>query len=330
MRWAKDQRVRAVAAAKGLPGDCALITITGPGNEFFAPEGSQTQDRVRTRKRLWNESARERFSSLHREASREARRTARENGCDWRMLFRTWEWQRRRVLHVHVVMPYGTPEERDATDDYVCELWLRARDHGFGFVLGGDRDDAPTWEAPPKVKRMDVNATAAYVAKYVSKAGDSRNGMVNVARHAGMKGSVLHVAHTLLRASGVTMTTLRNRRRIVSRYHFARTGARGWQEAVVVDSVQRGRAPLAEDAVAAIRGLCSRGVPGALFDSDTGEEIPLTAAPTPLGLGGYEAWPVAERSVWAVGLASVLRHVPGPPSEGWVRTDLLHLRVLDL
>lgn len=327
-RWAKDQRIRAVAAAKGLPGDCALITVTGPGNEYFAPPGRQTRAAVRARKGLWNRSARERWSSLHREASREARRTARENGCDWRLLYRTWEWQRRRVLHNHVVVPYGTPEEVAATDAYVQRLHELAPRWGFGFILTGEKGATPTADGPAPVKRMDVNAVAAYVSKYVSKAGDSRNGMVGVARAAGMRGSVLYVAQHLLRDSGVSMTTLRNRRRIVGRYPFARTGRRGWQEAVLVDSVQRGRAPLTQTAVETIRGLAGRGVPGHLWDRATGEVLALTRAPEPPGLAGHEPYAVDPRRGWGVGLASVLLRVPEPEDLGWIRTEVTDVAVV--
>lgn len=329
-RWAKDQRIRAVAAAKSLPGDGALLTITGPGNDYFAPTGHETQIGVRAKKRLWNRSARERWSSLHREASREPRRAARDAGCDWRILYRTWEWQRRRVLHNHVVVPYGTPEEVAATDAYVANLHRLAPAHGFGYILGGDRDESPSADRPPTVKRMDVNAVAAYVSKYVSKAGDSRNGMVGVARAAGMRGSVLYVAQHLLRESGVSMTTLRNRRRIWGRYPFARTGQRGWQEAVLVDTVQRGRAPLSQEAIEQIRGLAARGVPGHLWDRATGEVLSLTRAPRPEGLAGWDPHPVVERRGWGVGLASVLLRVPEPENLGWIRTEVTDVAVADL
>lgn len=327
-RWAKDQRIRAVAAARSLPGDGALITVTGPGNDFFARGDSPTQTKVRTRKRAWNRSARERWSSLHREASRAPRRQAREDGCDWRLLYRTWEWQRRRVLHNHLVLPYGTPEEVAATDAYVANLHALAPQYGFGFILGGDREERPSADHPPKVKRMDVNAVAAYVSKYVSKAGDTRNGMVDVARAAGMRGSVLYIAPHLLLASGVSMTTLRNRRRVWGKYPFARTGRRGWQEAVLVDSVQRGRAPLTEGAIQAIRGRAATGVPGYLFDAATGVQIALVRAPEPEGQAGWDPWPVDERAAWGVGLASVLLHVPEPPELGWIRTEVTDVAVV--
>ena len=324
-KWAKDQRIRAVAAAKALTGDCALVTITGPGNEYFCPRARDGQRIVRSRKAWWNFTARERFEQLHRKASRAPRECAKYLGADWRVLYRTWEWQRRRVLHVHLVLPYGTKAERAATGDYVRRLWLAARDHGFGFVLGGDRDDEPGWSRPPKVKAMEVNAVAAYVSKYVSKAGDARNGMRSVARAAGMRGSVLHIAPKLLAASGVSMTTLRNRRRIWGRYPWARSSRRCWQEACVVDAVQRGHAPLSPDGVEAIRAACARGVPGRI---SLGARDPLrepTRAPEPLGLGGYDPWRTLPGRVLGAVLASSSVHVPEPENLGWIRTEVVGL-----
>jgi hypothetical protein len=321
-RWAKDQRIRAVAAAKALPGECALITITGPGNDVFAPGPSPQQKTVRARKRAWNRSARERWTDLHRAASAGPRREAREAGSDWRLLYRTWEWQRRRVLHLHVVLPYHDDATRAATDAYVRQLWERARAHGFGFILGGDKGDTPGWDAPPKVKTMDVNATAAYVSKYVSKAGDSRNGMVSVARAAGMRGSVLYIAQPLLKASGVTMVTLQNRRRIWAKYPWARASRRTWQEATVVDAVQRGRAPLTPGAVAVIRDATTRGVPGRLSVGVREALVRPTRAPEPAGLSGHPPRRVLPGRVVSLSLASVLDRVYDGVDLGQLRTDV--------
>lgn len=322
-RWAKDQRVRAVAAAKDLPGDCALLTITGPGSAYFAPEGSRLSVSVRRRKRVWNREAAENWAALHREASRLPRAHAREDGADWRVLYRTWEWQKRRVKHLHLVVPYGTPAEQAATDEYVSRLHAAARRHGFGFVLGGDRDDEPSWEYPPRVKRMDVNAVAAYVSKYVSKAGDASNGMVSMARAAGMRGSVLYIAPALLQRSGVSMTTLRARRRIHGRYPWARASRRGWEAARVVDAVQRGRPPLTQEAVDAIREVAEQGTPTYVLDHESGRLTTPTVAPAPAGLAGHAPREPTGRWVVHVALASVLLRVPEDEDLGWWRTEAL-------
>lgn len=235
------------------------------------------------------------------------------------MLYRTWEWQRRRVLHVHLVLPYGTTGEQAATDEYVSRLHQAARRHGFGYVLGGDRDDEPSWYYPPRVKQMDLNAVAAYVSKYVSKAGDSRDGMVNVARSAGMRGSVLYIAPQLMRASGVTMTTLRARRRIYGKYPWARGSRRAWSEACVVDAVQQGHAPLTQEAVEAIRHQCRTSIPGMIRTEVRGALRAPTRAPEPPGLGGYGPRATLPGRRLFVGLASVLLRVPEPPELGWLR-----------
>lgn len=326
-RWAKDQRVRAVAAAKSLPGDAALLSITGPGNAYFAAHHSPASVAARARKRAWNRSAPERWQALHREASREPRREARKRGCDWRVLYRTWEWQRRRVKHLHVVTPYGTPDEVACTDAYVRNLHALARKHGFGFILGGDRNDTPTWDHPPPVKRMDVNAVAAYVSKYVSKAGSERDGMVSMARSAGMRGSVLYIAPHLLRESGVSMTSLRSRRRIAGRYPWAKTSERSWAAATVVDAVQRGRAPLTQEAVDAIREAAEEHPPTYVIEHATGALTTPTNAPVPPGTAGYRPREPDGRAVLHLELASVLLRVPEPENLGWWRTEVVAIGV---
>lgn len=326
--WAKDQRIRAVAAAKSLTGDGALITLTGPGNDVLIGDGPANQQRIRSRKAWWNFTARERYATLFRLASSAARKWAREHGCDWRVLYRTWEWQRRRILHVHIVLPFGTPQERYATTMFVRALWERSRDHGFGFVLGGERGDRPSWDRPPPIARVGVNAIAAYVSKYVSKAGSTRNGMVNVARAAGMRGSVLYVAPRLLRESGVSMTTLRSRRAVVSRFPWALSSRRSWAAACVVHGFQRGHAPLTQQAVDALRREAEGGEGTYLLGGAEERAVEPTRAPEPLGLSGYAPRPVRPGRVVCVALAPVLLRVSEPENLGWWRTDVAAIEAI--
>lgn len=321
-RWAKDHRVRAVAAAKDLPGDCALITVTAPGDEVFGRTNRVGGLRKRARMRVWNADARERWTDLHRRASKEPRRQSREAGCDWRVLYRTWEFQKRGVLHNHLVLPYGTPDERAATELYVLSLWLWAREHGFGFVMGGGRDDEPGWDVPPPIEPADANRVAVYVSKYVTKASGQGGGMVAVARSTAMRGSVLYIAPHLLRESGVSMTSLRARRRIVGRYPWAKTSRRAWREACHVDAVQRGRPPLTQEAVRALREVAGRSVPMCVGQGGRWDVVRPTQAPEPPGLAGYAPRDPAGRIYSYVALASVLLRVPEPEDLGWVRTEV--------
>lgn len=248
---------------------------------------------------------------------------ARAAGSDWRVLYRTWEWQKRRVKHLHVVVPYGTPDEVAATDRYVADLHRLSRDHHFGFILGGDRNDEPNWDAPPPVKRMDVNAVAAYVSKYVSKAGNPSDGMVSIARAQGMRGSVLYVAPHLLQRSGVSMTSLRARRRIVGRYPWATASQRSWEAARVVDAAQRGRPPLTEGAIATIRAHAEDHPPTYVLEHATGALTTPTGAPMPPGTLGYAARDPGGRVVLHLELASVLLRVPEVENLGWWRTEVV-------
>ena len=114
-RWEQDQRVRAVAASEHLGGGVALLTVTAPGNAWFAEAAADGGHTRREEIRHWNATARARWRRLHLRASKEARRWARLHGVAWRLLYRAWEFQRRGLLHVHAVLPWGSWVERTAT-----------------------------------------------------------------------------------------------------------------------------------------------------------------------------------------------------------------------
>lgn len=329
-RWEKDQRIRAVAAAEHLSGGVALLSVTAPGNAWFT---DHARDGGRTRReevREWNETARDRWRRLHLRASKEPRRWARLHGSDWGLLFRAWEYQKRGLLHVHPVLPWGSYVERTATRRYLRNLWSLAREEGFGFVLGGDAEEAPGWDRPPRVKPADRAAAVRYVASYVSSVGGRKGGMASVAKRTATRGSVLHVSRRLTAASGVTMTTLRARRRIWGRYPWARSSKAAWDAARMVDAVQRGRPPLTPDAEAAIRALSQDRGCSWWVDMGEGALGAPSAAPAPLGTPSVLPRPPDPTRVAVLGLAPVRLPDPLRPDLGPWRTGLLAVEVLDL
>lgn len=321
-RWQGDMRAQAVAATEHLPGGLALVTITAPGNAYFGSLDAWGMTPMPIRYERWNRSARRRWRALHLHAAAPLRRWAEKIGLDWRILFRAWEYQKRGALHVHVVVPYGTPDERRFTDAWVHNLWACAAEFGFGYVLGGDKKQQPAPGQEPKVVPADGPAAARYVCKYVSSTGAGKGSMVEVAQRTAQRGSVLYVSRTLTQASGLSMTTLRARRRIVARHPWAVESNAAWDEACMVDAVQRGRAPLTEDAITWIREAVRRTGATLWAGSNGGQLYPPTPAPPPRQMARTSHVNARPRSVLLLELASVLLGDPERPNLGGRRTEV--------
>lgn len=320
LRWQGDMRVCAVAASEHVGPAVALITITAPGRRYFQWPGFTGTGMDGQAVDWWNGEARGEWRRLHLWASRPIREWAREHAPGWRVLFRSWEYQKRGLLHLHLVMPYGTPEERRATTLYVHNLWSGARAFGFGYVMGGETGARPTWNAPPPIKPADGRGAARYVAKYVASVGAGKEGMVDVAQRTAQRGSVLYISRTLTTATGVTMTGLRARRRIWARHPWARAGGEAWEHAKLIDAVQRGRPPLTQEGVQVIRDALTRTGAVLWADAATGEVCPPTDAPPPAQDGATPPPTVRDGGRVVLSLAPVLLRDPTPAFLGIART----------
>lgn len=330
VRWMGDQRVCAVAAAGELSGAVALITITAPGRDWFQRAGNREGVRPREAMRRWNETARRRWRELHLLASSPVRRWQREHAPAWRLWMRSWEYQKRGALHLHLVLPWGTPEERRVTTLYVHNLWSCARAHGFGYVLGGDAEDQPTWRHAPRIAPADGPGAARYVAKYVASTGAGKEGMIGVAQQTATRGSVLYIARPLGEASGVTMTSLRSRRRVATKYPGAAETRTRWEAACLVDAIQAGRPPLDGPSVAALRRAAA--TPGVVgwVDPDDGILEPPTPAAVPLGAKEDRVPYAGPGRVVVAALAPVLLGDSDPGPLGPTRTRVVAVEVRDL
>lgn len=319
-RWEKDRRVCAVAASEHLEGAVALITVTAPGRDYFGSDDWGLGDSARDRLNDWNRSARRRMSELHRLASSAPRKEARAHGVHWRLEFRSWEFQKRGALHAHLVVPFGCPVQQRCTQLYVSELVARGPALGFGYIMGGDSNQTPRRGQVPRIKPADANAAARYVCKYVASIGHGKDSMRSVAMATAKRGSILYVGRHLGAASGVTMRSLKARRRIWARYPWASNSRADWEAACHVDGAQRRRPPLDSTAVDVIRRKALRLRPKCWVDTTTGEVWGPTLAPSPMQLSA-EA-PPSGRAVplAAVPLASVRDHVSRPCNLGPVRT----------
>lgn len=319
-RWQKDMRVMAVAAAEHVPEHVGLITVTAPGDEYFDDRDWQIVGGRPVLERWWNADARERFTQLHRDASKGPRDYAQGHGETWEVLFRAWEYQKRGLLHAHIVVPMGTPVQETASRLYLANLWSYARAHTFGYVLGGTKGTGTNWSTPPVLARASGKDAARYVCKYVASVGAGKEGMRDTARRTAQRGSVLYVARSLTRASGVTMTGLRNRRRIWGRYPWARAGGEAWEQARLIEAAQVGRPRLTDQAVQRIRLALSRTQACLLRVAGGGEVYSRIPAPPPPQNGRTPLPGPPRTGVVDAVLAPVLLRVPEGGSRGLYAT----------
>lgn len=300
----------AVTAAEHVGEHVGLITATAPGDAFFEdPEWKVVGGRP-VKERWWNAEARENWTRLHRDASKGPRAYARAHGEWWGVLFRSWEYQKRGVLHGHIVVPMGTPVQETASRLYLANLWTWARHHDFGYILGGTKGTGTSWSKPPVLAKASGKDAARYVCKYVASVGAGKEGMRDVARRTAQRGSVLYVAPWLMRASGVTMTGLRNRRLLWARYPWAREGGEVWEQARLIHAAQRGRPRFTGAAVQRLRLALSRTPVALLRVAGAGEVYTRIPAPPPPQNGRTPLPSPPRRGVVDAVLAPVLLRVP--------------------
>jgi len=207
--WAGDQRIRLFRALGEYQGDSVtMVTVTAPGADLL-PWSSRCQRLGKHRHsgnlgcgvdaeiaRSWNEAAPGYWRRLH-EAARESVR--RQDLEPPRLLVKAWEYQRRGVLHLHLIFGYGSAVEKEAVDSYVQYVHDNAWRAYFGYV---DR----------KLQEVAPSAAAAYLSSYfVAGKGDKLDIRETVKRED-VPAHVIYVAPMLMQASGISMRTLRLRR----------------------------------------------------------------------------------------------------------------------
>jgi hypothetical protein len=202
--WAGDTRVRLLANINAYGGDVALITITAPGADVLPWADDSRCTVVPAARYRWNRSAPDRWRTLHQRSAQHVRRRA---GA-FTVLAREWEYQRRGVLHMHVVVGMATPIERHRAHLYVQALDRRRELHGFGYVDRGKRgrDRKRTLEVVP------AGHAAAYLAKYLAPSGAGKKALSETVREPDVPRLVVYVSRGLTGKTGVTMRNLRIRR----------------------------------------------------------------------------------------------------------------------
>lgn len=138
-------------------GSVALVTITAPGRDVLGHDGDGlVHDLAAWR---WNGTAASRWREMHRAAAQIARR---RHGV-LSVLAWSWEYQRRGVLHKHVVVGVHTARELGAAHTYVQALHELRDRYGFGYVDRGRRHGGKrSLEVVPPTR------AARYLAKYLA------------------------------------------------------------------------------------------------------------------------------------------------------------------
>jgi hypothetical protein len=319
--WLGDTRIRSLAAAGELRRPVALVSVTAPGRDVLPWDESGARVQA-VAAQEWNRAAPAQWSKLHKGAARDARAVAVGLGADWRLLFKAWEYQRRGVLHLHLVLPCGTLGERLASEAYVRGLTARAPRYGFGFVDRGRLPAAGRRTSARRLVPVQAGRAAAYVAGYVASSGAGKGGVAEVAANQGVPGAILYIAATLTQASGVTMRSLRERRRIICRYPQALDSREAWQAACVVDALDRRRPPFPPGVRGALlqRALAQRW--GSACNTPTGEVREPTGAPAPPSVVGGSASVAPGTTVGLVRLDSVLHRSPRTGEQEWISREV--------
>lgn len=112
------------------------------------------------------------------------------------MLTRTWEMQRRGVLHAHPVLAFTTAAEQRTARAYLARLAVYAPRYGFGFV-----------ERRQKV--MPARSAAAYLSSYFVTGSKKKATLQESVTHPEMPRSIIYVTPRLSMLTGCTMRRLR-------------------------------------------------------------------------------------------------------------------------
>lgn len=184
--------VTAPGVASGLVWDEAVCAHLG-AHRHSGELGCRVADAPAA---AFNEAAPRWWSELLRVASQATRR---ETGSAPYLIDRTWEHQKRGVLHVHLLVGYSTHAERVAARDFHVQLQDRAARYGFGYV---DR----------KRQVKAARQAAAYLSGYYLGGKGGKVSLRESVLSRSMPRSISYVRPELSQRSGVTMRSLRLRR----------------------------------------------------------------------------------------------------------------------
>lgn len=214
--WAGDARVKMMRNVDAYGGDVAVVTITAPGKDrlHHDPAGCVLEDQAHD----WNTLAPANWRELHRQAlnatNRHLRRLQRDERAPvdarFRLVAKAWEFQRRGVLHVHVVVGMATGWEQELAAVYVSALDGLRRRYDFGYVDKGKRTAENRWRRGLVV--IPAERAGRYLAKYLAGVKAGKMTITETVTHRDVPPHVIYNGRHLTRRTRCTMRTLRVRR----------------------------------------------------------------------------------------------------------------------
>jgi hypothetical protein len=194
--WAGDARRKLLANVSEYGGDVVIVTVTAPGRDRLPTPQAMVR---------WNLAAPTAWRKLHSRT----RQACTRRGQRVTVVSRTWEYQRRGALHVHVVLGVATARELAGAHAYAAELSRRRVGLDFGFVDRGRRTGGRRC-----LEVIPSERAARYVAKYLSPLdGEGKPTLSETVTRRDVPPHVLYVSRDLTLRTGVTMRSLRWARR---------------------------------------------------------------------------------------------------------------------
>jgi hypothetical protein len=214
VRWARDWQRSTSLNLEAFGRPITLVSVTGPGADRLPWDetycygelgrrrhrhGGRNGCRVEQRAlREWCDTLTWRWGKLRRAAELAVKR---RYGVAPMILERAWEPQKRGVPHLHLVLPYGTPEERAVAQAFADELASRSSEYDFGFV-------------DTRLRAWDAHGAARYIASYLV---GKRNGKATIRENIAdpnLPTGLLWLTPKLTRRTALTIRTLRRARHL--------------------------------------------------------------------------------------------------------------------
>ena len=212
--WARDTRRRLLENLRTVKLS-VMFSVTAPGADLYPfdpkfcshPPGEKCSGRIGCKvepemAEAFNHHAGKWWSELHRAAKTRADRATGHKG---KIAARVWEKQKRGLAHLHGVLAVTTPDEFRWAEAYVTALREMAPRYGFGFVDGWEKISRKFWPG---------DQAGAYLSSYFIH-GKGRKAPITENVLAGdLPRLVVFVRRDLTSATGCTMRSLRNARRL--------------------------------------------------------------------------------------------------------------------
>jgi hypothetical protein len=191
-----------VANLDSYAGPVWLATVTAPGREALRHDENGRVSWVAAYG--FNKNAPHYWRRLYHRAQQETRREVgrRANVLAW-----VWQYQKRGVLHKHLILGVGSAIERAAADAFIRWLGRLSKECKFGYV------DRGKWDYKRRrrcLREMTGKHAGRYVAKYlVQRLPDGRYAVSETVTHDDVPPLVVYVARSLTDGTGITMRALR-------------------------------------------------------------------------------------------------------------------------